>query len=263
MNISIVDGGTMENVLIDQVTMTGVRTPIFIRLGNRAMQYIPTAPVPPVGIVRNVTVSNVTAIAKTNTTSSVTGIVGYYPENILLKNISITIPGGFPPGPSSVPEDDTGYPKAEMFGNLPAWGLYARHVKNIQLENYCVKFNNSDLRQFLVYDDVISSSLPVVGSGGINTSCADLTTGISNLEQQSLFIFPNPTNGEFIINTEDRKSTIVEKIEIYNSLGQLVYIQSVSKEQEKIDLSKHRPGVYWIKLHFREESIPFKLILTD
>ncbi len=53
-----------------------------------------------------------------------------------------------------VPELTNEYPKAKMFGVLPAYGMYIRHAKNIILNNIQYNFINDDTRSVLVCDDV-------------------------------------------------------------------------------------------------------------
>ena len=41
-----------------------------------------------------------------------------------------------------------------MFGELPAWGLYVRHAKNIRLQNVTLRYKKEDFRVPLIFDDV-------------------------------------------------------------------------------------------------------------
>ena len=41
-----------------------------------------------------------------------------------------------------------------MFGELPAYGFYCRHVKNLKMHNVQLKTAKPDLRHALVCDDV-------------------------------------------------------------------------------------------------------------
>ena len=70
-------------------------------------------------------------------TSSVTGIPGHDVEDVALTNIRIETEEG---GKSewterAIPEVEKGYPEARMFGRLPAYGLYCRHVTGLKLDN--------------------------------------------------------------------------------------------------------------------------------
>lgn len=94
--------------------------------------------------------------------SSITGIEGHYVENVCLKNIEIIYPGRSSKSmayiPLSdldrVPEEREGYPEFSMFGELPAYGLYARHVSGVSLKNITFTLRHDDYRPAFVFDDV-------------------------------------------------------------------------------------------------------------
>jgi hypothetical protein len=48
----------------------------------------------------------------------------------------------------------TGYPEPKNLGIMPAYGLFARHVKDLELANMRFSFENQDLRPALVCEDV-------------------------------------------------------------------------------------------------------------
>ena len=41
-----------------------------------------------------------------------------------------------------------------MFGELPAWALYVRHVKGLTLRNVHFSLRDTDFRPAFVFDDV-------------------------------------------------------------------------------------------------------------
>ena len=131
--LEAVDGGLLDQIVISNISMTGIQTPIFIKLGNRKYQPKP---------VGHIIISNVTATSNSLLPSSITGIPGYDVENVMLRDVMlISTGGGKRTGTTdvNVPENAGGYPGNTMFGNqLPAYGLFLRHVKNIDLHN--VKF---------------------------------------------------------------------------------------------------------------------------
>ena len=172
--MEIVDGGVMDGVLIDNITMDNVNHPLFIRLGNRARPYTKDAPKPKRGTMKNIIISNVTATrvgrymehGHTYRTlefkfphhipASITGLPGQLPENITLENISIQYTGGSPhlDPDMKIPEAETNYPEFDVFGQLPAAGLFCRHVKNLTLENINLSFIEPDDRVSLYCEDV-------------------------------------------------------------------------------------------------------------
>jgi polygalacturonase len=136
--LEIVDGGTMENISISNISMTDVQTPLFIRLGDRGRKEKATDPDRPPGHLRNVTISNVTASSYSHITSSITGVPGRTIENVHLSNIIFNClgKGTAEEAAAAVPEREKDYPENRMYGwSLPAWGLYIRHAEGISLQN--------------------------------------------------------------------------------------------------------------------------------
>ena len=131
--------------------MTDVQTPIFIRLGKRFDESKS-----PNTYLKDVKISNVSAISESMMTSSITGVPGLYPENISLSNINITAPGG---GTSdmaniSVPEAEKEYPENRKLGTtMPAGGFYLRHANNVTFSNVRFHFREPDYRPLFIQDD--------------------------------------------------------------------------------------------------------------
>lgn len=46
-----------------------------------------------------------------------------------------------------------------MFGELPSWGLYVRHVDGLTLKNFRISIDAPDYRPGLVFDDVLHLSI--------------------------------------------------------------------------------------------------------
>ena len=53
-----------------------------------------------------------------------------------------------------VPEQIDKYPEFTMFGELPSWGLYLRHIRNITLKNVRLTLKDYDFRPAIVEEDV-------------------------------------------------------------------------------------------------------------
>lgn len=146
--LEMVDGGIMEHVTIDNVTMDNVLTPIFIRLGERRN--------PPAGIMRNIVISNITAASCSLMSCSVTGIPGHPVENVMFSDIILTCPGG---GRTehlfrNIPEAEHSYPENKIFGaDLPAYGFYLRHVRNLTFDNVQFNLESPDDRKDIYLED--------------------------------------------------------------------------------------------------------------
>ncbi|MBK8881941.1 MAG: hypothetical protein IPN67_06005 [Bacteroidales bacterium] len=156
ITLQLVDGGTLERVSVSNITMNNVGSAIFIRLGNRARPYSDSLPKPGMGNLSNVIIDNVQGTNIGKTGCSITGLPGYPAENIMLTNISLTFDGGGTAelAARDIPELPEAYPEHEMFGQLPAYGFYCRHAKNISFNNIEFAYNKPEARPAFVFDDI-------------------------------------------------------------------------------------------------------------
>jgi len=154
--LEIVDGGTMDRVVVSNITMDGVGAPIFLRLGNRARPFKEGSEKPGIGSIRNVTISNVEAVRANPNGCAISGLPEAKIENVTLSNLRLSFAGGgtWQDAARAIPENPTAYPEYSMFGRLPAYGLYCRHVKGLRLHNVQLQTAKPDLRHALVCDDV-------------------------------------------------------------------------------------------------------------
>jgi polygalacturonase len=146
-----VDGSHIDGVTISNIVMDGPRCPIFVRLGNRGRD-MPT-PVP--GSLKNVVISNVVA-RNAFEACTIAGIPGHAIENITLENIRVVYKGAGKAADTAitVPEVEAKYPNSNMFGPLPAYGLFCRHAKDVQLSRVNVSCAAADQRHGIYCEDV-------------------------------------------------------------------------------------------------------------
>ncbi len=170
--LEAVDGATLSGVVVSNIAMRGVEAPIFIRLGNRARPIDPGGPHLPTGKVENITISNIEALGAGKTGCSITGLPGHPVRNVALCNIRLRFEGGGTRElvERTVPEKPAAYPEYNMFGELPAYGFYCRHVKGLKLSSVHTDFEQAEARPALVADDVsqleISSANFAQNAGG-------------------------------------------------------------------------------------------------
>ena len=153
--IEEVDGGFNQHVSVSNIVMRNIEIPIFIRLGNRA-RAIQGEPKPGMGSLRDIIIRNVEATGAGNIGCSITGQPGHPVEGVTLENIRIQFSGGgtVEMAEKKVPEKERSYPMAWMFGSLPAYGFYCRHIKGLTLRNIDLSFLNEDARPAVIADDV-------------------------------------------------------------------------------------------------------------
>jgi polygalacturonase len=154
--LETVDGGLLENVVVSNIVMRNVRSAIFLRLGNRARPIYEGAPLPGLGTFRNVMIHDIEVSGANNVGCAITGLPERSIENVTLASIRIGFEGGgsLTDAGRDIPEQAAAYPEYSMFGVLPAYGFYCRHVKNVRILNTQVAVGRQDLRPALVCDDV-------------------------------------------------------------------------------------------------------------
>ena len=174
ISLETVDGAPMDRVTISNVTIRGVSVPIFVRLGNRARPFTQDGPKPAVGTMRNVLLSNIVATGANPTGCAIAGIPGHCIENLTLRDIHLSFAGGGAKGLVSreLPEHEAKYPEASMFGTLPAYGLYCRHVRGLNLHGVRLETASPDGRHALVCDDVKDLVIDDLNAQGAPTAAA-------------------------------------------------------------------------------------------
>jgi len=159
--LEIVDGGTMDRVVVSNITMNRVGAPLFIRLGNRARVFQKDLEKPAIGVLRNVTISNIEATGANPTGCAISGLPEAKIENVTLSNVRLSFEGGGTKADAArdIPEKTTDYPEYSMFGKLSAYGLYCRHVKGLKLLNVQLQLEKPDQRHAVVFEDVEDASI--------------------------------------------------------------------------------------------------------
>jgi Glycosyl hydrolases family 28 len=201
ITFATVDGGIVENIIVDSLRSINTGNVIFLRIGERRAGKK--------GIMNNISISDVYAevpstkpdagynyegpvedMPRNISPAVIVGLTGSEIENVALKNIEIHYPGGGNENFArvgldeldKVPEMVAGYPEFSMFKELPAWGIYIRHAKGIKVENLILTCEKKDYRTAIVLDDVwgaIFKSLKVTEPGSKkNPVYSNKSTGI-------------------------------------------------------------------------------------
>ncbi|SEI45990.1 Polygalacturonase [Dyadobacter koreensis] len=159
--MEMVDGGIMENITVNNLVIDGAEVPLFVRLGYRARKHIGSASTPGLGKIRNVSISDVVATGAGITGCSFSGIGRAPIENLSLRNISVEFAGG---GLNSdaeriIEELEDSYPEGTMFGNLPAYGFYVRHAKDIKMSGITLRYKTGEQRPAFFISDTHDFSI--------------------------------------------------------------------------------------------------------
>jgi len=176
ITFAAVDGGTIENIVVDGVKSINTGNVIYLRIGDRWSDGKKSS-------MKNVTIKNVYAEVpygkpdkgygyegpvednpRNISPASIVGLPNLRIENVSLENIEIVYPGrgdslyayrGLTPVElDAIPEMEKSYPEFSQFKELPAWGFYIRHADRITFKNVKFKALESDYRPAIVLDDV-------------------------------------------------------------------------------------------------------------
>ena len=157
--LETVDGALLEDFSISNLTMRDIIScPIFVRLGARLRGPKGTGDQSTVvGTLKRVLIQNVNCYnTASRYGSNITGIPGYYVEDMQLSNIYVEHNGGGTEADAKVEvgEHENAYPEPGMLGTLPAHGFYLRHVNRISMQHVEVRPLKPDARPAIYTEDV-------------------------------------------------------------------------------------------------------------
>lgn len=171
--IESVDGAVVDSIEVDGIDAVNTGNAFFVRLGHRRGEHP--------GSMSNVVIRNLRCEIPfgrpdeaydlrgpdINTIhnpfpNSITGLPDAKISNITLENVEVSHPGRGTKGMGyigryrwdDVPEMRDSYPEFHMFGELPAYGLYARHIDGLHLRNVSFTLRAPDYRPAIVASDV-------------------------------------------------------------------------------------------------------------
>ncbi len=115
--------------------------------------------------------------------------------------------------PYNVPELNDAYPEPSNWGILPAYGIYARHVKEFHVSDVRISVEKEDERHVVVLDDAENVCFESIRTNAKN--------GVALVTNH----FKRPTNLEYLPD-EPYFTTSVEKFTLYNSnIGEVYLIE--------------------------------------
>ena len=157
--LETVDGGAMENVTARDLVMRDVTTaPLFVRIGARQRGPRGTG----VGSTKGILLQDIEASGIDHRYPAIlAGIAGHPVQGIAIERVHLSFRGGGTAQdaarkPPSVP---SAYPEPSMFGVLPAWGLWARHVRGLRADRLTLETETPDARPPILCSDVTAANV--------------------------------------------------------------------------------------------------------
>ncbi len=147
-----VDGGIMENIAINNLTMVDIPDyAIYITTGKRNRSGALDGP----SVARNISISDVIADGVGRAAGiEIMGLPDHPVEGVRLDNIRLISDGGGTAANAAQTPRELAYGYPEPRGTMPAYGVFARHVKDLELANFNLSFKTNDLRPAIVCADV-------------------------------------------------------------------------------------------------------------
>src|SRR5437870_1572785 len=190
--LEAVDGALLEDVTINNITMRDIsNSPIFMRLGNRARGPKETTTV---GKLRRVIVSNIVVYnADPRYGSIISGIPGNYIEDVRLSNIRVYSRGGGTKEQAALlpPEKETTYPEPTMFGDIPAYGFFVRHVAGLTMTDVETSYIKDDARPAFMLEDVKGADFHRVKSQRAQNSPMFVLKNVTDFSTNQCWMFPD------------------------------------------------------------------------
>lgn len=138
--VETVDGAVLQNISFRNIVIDSVEVPLFVRLGNRGRKHSDAASVTVPGKIGGLVLENIIARGAGETGCSITGIPEALIDDIQLKNLRLQFRGGSDKPPvETVAELIKAYPEPTMFGKLPSYGIYFRHVRQVRAESILIE----------------------------------------------------------------------------------------------------------------------------
>ena len=156
-------GAAIEGVQFSRIDFSNTGGAFFVYLAQDGTTH-PIGDVPKLGSIDHVAFTDIAGATGSwanspHQGSLVTGQIyngtTYDITNLSFTRVAVQYDGGLASVPGAPTEANPGqYPESNMFGDLPAWGYYLRHVQGVTFASSTTTVASPDARQVLVTDDV-------------------------------------------------------------------------------------------------------------
>lgn len=167
LKIQLCEGGEMKNMTFSNLVMENVPRPIFMTFApQRACVDIPEGEFDPLKRMHGFYFSNIivdNSQLDKNSAIFLSGLPEHKIEDISIKDVRFIVSGGGTKDDaekiSSVKEFtldviEKHWPEFYLTGTLPSFGIYARHLDGLHLENINIHTVHRDERPAIIFDDV-------------------------------------------------------------------------------------------------------------
>jgi polygalacturonase len=178
LKIQMNEGGEMKNMVFSNLVMENVPRPVFMTFcQQRACVDSPMELAPMKAmhhfIFQNMIIDN--SKLDKNSAFFLTGVPNHQIEDILISNVQFLVSGGETKEDAAktvkeyTPEVlGDWWPEFYLVGTLPAYGIYARHINGLTVDNFSVKTKTPDSRPAVKFDNVQNLEVSGVKANGLN-----------------------------------------------------------------------------------------------
>jgi predicted glycosyltransferase len=89
-----------------------------------------------------------------------------------------------------------------------------------------------------------------------------ISLGIEKEINSGISIYPNPSNGLFILKGNASNSKL-QHVKVLNTMGSVIFSSNTTQSNIVVDIQNSPSGVYFIELHFNSGKEVFKVVKHD
>lgn len=174
LKIQMNEGGRMKNMIFSNLVMKNVPRPIFMTFCQQRACVDAPMEMYPMKTMENFIFSGIVADNREldkNSAIFITGMPDHYIENVTIRDVQFFVSG------EGTEEDakkekvneytlevldevrKAWWPEFYGVGTLPAYGVYARHIKGLSMDNIRINTVSDDARPAIIFDDVVNGSV--------------------------------------------------------------------------------------------------------
>ncbi|MGX6607290.1 glycoside hydrolase family 28 protein [Micromonosporaceae bacterium Da 78-11] len=143
------DGANIADVHYRNITVSGVASPIFQKVGARKR----CGDNPGVGSIHDITYENITATGKGPQTPTLWGAdADHQISDVSFDDVDVYVPGGSGNLGTAVPSNDTTAYNPASIGTRPSYGWYLHNARGIRFTGGSVHFSADDNRPGIIAD---------------------------------------------------------------------------------------------------------------
>lgn len=152
IGLSVLDGGAIRRVHIENVTISDSIAPLQLRLGDVGRGQAVRAP----GLISGLTLERIT-ILRAHGNCLIAGLPGHPLRDVALREVSLEFVDVVDPARimAQLPEFETEFPPGEVWRFLPAYGFYCRHVEGLEFTGVTITTQVPDRRPALAFKNIV------------------------------------------------------------------------------------------------------------